>query len=466
MKKITYILFAVFLTFNGLKAQTLTQKVQSAFAKFSADEQLKYASFSLTVLNAQTGNIIFEHQKNVGLAPASTLKTITSATALDLLGQDFTFKTEILYRGKIENGILNGDLIIKGGGVPTLGSWRWEQTKKSKILAQVLSVLQEKGIKEINGNIIGDASIWDTQSLPVGWIWQDLGNYYGAGTSALCWGENQFGLNFSPAKKVGEQVAILNEDKIYPFLDFKNELTTGNAGSGDGVYAYSAPYSSTVYLRGTYAIDLKKEIGLSLPNPALAMAFDVKQYLAENNIGSKSYLSKLTNEGEKEVNHTLILTIISPSLKEIIYWFNQKSVNLYGEQLIRTIGWKFGKNASTTAGVKHLQDYWKGRGIDVNSLNIVDGSGLSPQNRVTTFTMASVLMEAKKTTWFDAYYQSLPTYNNMKMKSGTIADVLGYAGYADNGGKTPLTFSIIVNNYTGGASSMRQKMYFLLNTLK
>jgi D-alanyl-D-alanine carboxypeptidase/D-alanyl-D-alanine-endopeptidase (penicillin-binding protein 4) len=113
-----------------------------------------------------------------------------------------------------------------------------------------------------------------------------------------------------------------------------------------------------------------------------------------------------------------------------------------------------------------VQEYWKGRGIEVNSLNIVDGSGLSPQDRVTTYSMASVLLEAKKKTWFDAYYQSLPTYNNMKMKSGTIADVLGYAGYADNGGKTPLTFSLLINNYMGSAGLMRQKMFALLNTLK
>ena len=466
MKIIINFLLAILFVLQGLSAQTLTQKIDAAFSKFKQDEQLKYASFSLSVLNTETGAIIFEHQKNQGLAPASTLKTITSATALDLLGQDFTFKTEIFYSGNIQNGILNGNIIIKGGGDPTLGSWRWEQTKKPKILAQILTALQQKGIQQINGDIIADASIWDTQSLPVGWIWQDLGNYYGAGTSALCWGENQFELNFTPAKSVGGQVAIQNQDKVYPFLDFKNEITTGGAGSGDGVYAYSAPYTNTVYLRGTYATDLKKEIGLSLPSPPLALAYDVKQYLAVNNISSKNYSAKLTADKEKQNNETVLLTLTSPSLKEIVYYFNQKSVNLYGEQLIRTLGWKFGKNSSTIAGVKHVQEYWKGRGIDVNSLNIVDGSGLSPQNRVTTFTMAMVLKEAKKMTWFDAYYQSLPTYNNQKMKSGTIADVLGYAGYANNGGKTPLTFALLVNNYSGSASSMRQKMYVLLNSLK
>jgi D-alanyl-D-alanine carboxypeptidase/D-alanyl-D-alanine-endopeptidase (penicillin-binding protein 4) len=463
MRKIIYLLITFISICSILQAQTLNQKIQTAFNKFKEDDQLKYASFSLTVLNAQTGVPIFEHQKNQGLATASTLKTITSATALDLLGQDFTFKTDVFYSGSILNGVLNGDLIIKGGGDPTLGSWRWEETKKPKIISQILKALQEKGIKKIGGNIIGDASLWDTQSLPVGWIWQDLGNYYGAGTSALCWGENQFDLKFNPSNKVGEEVVLQN--KVYPFLEFQNELKTGNLGTGDDVYAYSAPYTSTVYLRGTYAIDLKKEIGLSLPNPALALAFDVKEFLAGNNITANNYISRITDDGLKE-NLSFLLTITSPNLKDIVYWFNQKSVNIFGEQLIRTIGWKFGKNSSTIAGVKHLREYWKSRGIDVNSLNIVDGSGLSPQNRVTTFTMATVLLEAKKTSWFNAYYQSLPTYNNMKMKSGTIADVLGYAGYADNGGKTPLTFSLLVNNYTGSASNMRQKMYVLLNSLK
>jgi D-alanyl-D-alanine carboxypeptidase/D-alanyl-D-alanine-endopeptidase (penicillin-binding protein 4) len=95
-------------------------------------------------------------------------------------------------------------------------------------------------------------------------------------------------------------------------------------------------------------------------------------------------------------------------LGKIVYWLNQKSINLYAEQLLKTIAWKSGKQASTGNGVLVEQDYWKGKGIDPRSLNVADGSGLSPGDRVTTMTMATVLRLAKGTDWFPAFYESLP----------------------------------------------------------
>ena len=463
MKKKIAILFLYLISFSSVQAQTLSAKINAAYQKFSSNPQLKYATVSFTVLNSSSGELIYGSGENTGVATASTLKTITSATALALLGQDYTFKTEVNYSGNIENGILNGDLIIKGGGDPTLGSWRWESTTKNQVLNKILFALQQKGIKEIKGKIVGDDSSWDSQSLPTGWIWQDIGNYYGAGTSALTWGENQFELTFTPDKSVGSGVKIAHEEANYPFLEIKNELTTGNYGSGDNVYAYSAPYTNLIYLRGTYGIDLKKKIGLSLPNPALAMAYDVQQYLQKNNILSVDFTTSRIDPS-KSSNSLMVIT--SPPLKEIVYWFNQKSINLYGEQLLRTLGEKFGKSASTVDGVKALKKFWEDKGIDPESLNIGDGSGLSPADRVTSLTMAKVLLDSKKQTWFPSYFKSLPIYNDMKMKSGTISDVLGYAGYSDVDGKTPVCFSLIINNYTGSTSSMRQKMYQLLNNLK
>lgn len=461
--QITFLLLA----FSSItQAQTLSDKIQSAFKKFSSTEELKYATVSFSVLNSSTGEMIYGANENQGVATASTLKTITSATALALLGEDFTFKTAILYTGAIENGTLNGDLIICGSGDPTLGSWRWDGTQKNQVLNKVLFSLQQNGIQKINGKIIADDAVWDSQSLPTGWIWQDLGNYYGAGTSALTWGENQFELTFKPGKSTGYPVAIANPEDVYSFLDIKNELTTGGAGTGDNVYAYSAPYTSIIYLRGTHGIDLKKKIGLSLPDPALALACDINTFLSRNGITSEGYLTSRSMKIKSAEAKTEIGVINSPPLKEIIHWFNQKSINLYGEQLIRTIGWKFGKSASTEDGVKTLQKFWKEKGIATESLNIVDGSGLSPQDRVTSLTMTKVLCDAKKQNWYSSYFDSLPTYNNMKMKSGTIADVLGYAGYSNVNGKTPVCFSLIINNYTGSAPAMRQKMFSLLDTLK
>jgi len=465
MKKIILFLFLL-IAFTSAKAQTLNEKLKLAFNKFAADEQLKYASVSFSVLNAETGALIFGRNENLGVAPASTLKTITSATALALLGEDFTYKTQVFYSGNIENGILKGDLIISGSGDPTLGSWRWKSTSKEAVLNKILFGLQQLGINSIEGKIIGGDGLWDTQSLPIGWIWQDIGNYYGAGSSALSWGENQFELNFQPSKTVGGLVNIKNKEEIYPFLDIKNELKTGSAGSGDNVYAYSAPYNSTIYLRGTYGLDLVKKIGLSLPDAAFAMAYEVADFLKKNNINSVGFITARLAD-KKEFNNTKPVTeIVSPPLKEIIYWFNQKSVNLYGEHLIRTLGMKFGKSTSTIDGIKTVLDYWKTKGIAPETLNIVDGSGLSPADRITTLSMAKVLYYAKKEKWFNTYLESLPTNNGLKMKSGSIADVLGYAGYITTINKQSLCFSVIVNNYTGSSSAVKQKMFTLLNHLK
>lgn len=465
MKKIIPFLFLL-IAFTSAKAQTLTEKLKLAFNKFATDEQLKYASVSFSVLNAETGALIFGGNENLGVAPASTLKTVTSATALALLGEDFTYKTEIQYSGDIVNGILKGDLIISGSGDPTLGSWRWKSTAKEAVLNKILFGLQQLGIKSIAGKIIGDDGLWDTQSLPIGWIWQDMGNYYGAGSSALSWGENQFELSFAPAKTPGGLVNIKNKDEIYPFLDVKNELKTGSASSGDNVYAYSAPYTSTIYLRGTYGMDLTKKIGLSLPDAAFALAYDVADFLKNNNINSTGFTTTRLSENKLVINKKPVVEIFSPPLKEIVYWFNQKSVNLYGEQLLRTLGMKFGKSASTVDGVKSIQDYWKARGIASETLNIVDGSGLSPADRITTFTMAKVLYFAKKEKWFNTYVDSFPSSNGLKMKSGSIADVMAYAGYSTTIDRLPVCFSIVINNYSGSSSAVRQRMFTLLNNLK
>jgi len=289
-----------------------------------------------------------------------------------------------------------------------------------------------------------------------------MGNYYGAGTSQLCWGENAFYLNFTPSKTVGDVVKISAKNNVYPFLDITNELTTGNYNSGDNVYAYSAPYTNQIFLRGTYGINLNKEIGLSLPNPALAMAYDVADFLKKNGYGTEkfSYQTSVIKYPKTEP----LLTITSPPLSEIIYWFNQKSINLYGEQLVRTLGEKFGKNASTIEGIKVINDYWEKKGIDSDALRILDGSGLSPSDRVTTLTMTKVLSFAKNQPWFSTYLKSIPLHNSQKMKSGTIANVLAYSGYA--GSANEISFSIIVNNYTGSTTQMRQRIYEYLNNLK
>ena len=460
----------LFLLVETCFAQFPITKLAQAYQNLIADEQAKYAITSLCILDAKTGAVVFAKNENIGLATASTLKTITSATAFSVLGKDFRFQTTLGYSGKITaDGTLQGNLIISGGGDPTLGSWRYEQSKENVILTQWVNVIKGAGIKKIDGFVIGDDSLFGTQSMPEGWIWQDMGNYYGAGTSSLTWRENQFDVHLKPGYTAGMEVNVKEIIPAMPYLKVVNELKTGSSGSGDNAYGYLPPYSSIAYLRGTWGLGIGKAgISLALPDPAFDAAYRLQDTLNRLNITSTKAATtsrKLNSEGLVLPSITQKLsTITSPSLSEIIYWFNKKSVNLYGEQLLKTIAWKTGKTSSTRSGVAAEINYWATKGIDKDALNILDGSGLSPGTRVTTLAMASILFQVQKEEWFADYLNSFPENNGMKLKSGSINDVSAYAGYytASNGNKYIAVINI--NNYKG--SGINRKLFKVLDALK
>ncbi|QEM11484.1 D-alanyl-D-alanine carboxypeptidase/D-alanyl-D-alanine-endopeptidase [Mucilaginibacter rubeus] len=465
------LLLVSFLFIGGsVAAQTLQQKISNAFGRLQADSQCSYASLSLTVLDAKTGEQVFAGNPNMGLATASTLKTITSITAFNVLGPDFQYQTQLGYTGDIgADGTLNGDVIIKGAGDPTLGSWRYEQTKEGHVLALMADALRKAGIKKITGRIIGDDSIFGTQSIPEGWIWQDIGNYYGAGTSGLCWRENQFDIKLRTGV-VGNPVGVSRTVPLMPYLSFKSELINGSSGSGDNAYAFLPIGSKVMYLRGSYAVDQeKKSISAALPDAAYDAALRLNDTLRSLGIIISNEPESAATLSAKNLPLPVIsknlATISSPALSKIVYWLNQKSINLYAEQLLKTIAWKQGRKPTTANGVDEVQKFWAARGIDTRSLNIYDGSGLSPGDKVTTLTLARILQSAKKESWFADFYTSLPIYNDIKMKSGSINNVLCYAGYQTKNGRE-LCFSIMVNNFSGSSRGIKEKMFRVLDELK
>ncbi len=468
--RLSAILFCICITFTA-SAQSLTEKIQKAYDKFENDPQTKYGISSITILNSETGEVLFSKNPEIGLTPASTLKTVTSITAFNLLGKDFTWNTYLGYSGTISsNGTLDGDIILRGEGDPTLGSFRYEQAKPEVLMERWTKAIRNAGIKRITGSVISDDRLFGTAGLPTGWIWQDIGSYYGAGASALTWTENQYGLIFKAGAKVGDPTTLVRSIPKMDYIKMSNESTTGSPGSGDNTYIYAAPYTEIMYIRGTYGIDLQKTVYASIPDPAFEVAYRLQDTLQRIGIASKKQPNtyrKLSFENQAlPAEPKIIDTYTSVTLEKAVYWFNQKSINLYGEQILKTMTLKQGKNINTS-GADVVKEYWSKRlSIDPNSMKILDGSGLSPETRITTSTLARILQTARKETWFPGFYESLPTYNNMKMKSGSIKDVIAYAGYQTSSSGVPLTFSFIMSNYNGGSGAMRQKIFTLLDALK
>lgn len=438
---------------------------------FNNDPQFTTAITSLTVLNAKNGEVIYTLNKNFGLAPASCQKTVTAATAFYLLGKDYRYHTSLFYTGNINNGILHGDLIIKGSGDPTLGSWRYPSTKMKVVLNEWIQGIKKAGIKQINGRVIGDATAFDTQMMPDGWIWQDMGNYYGAGASGLTWHENQYDIHLLPGGRTGEPVKLLRTEPVISQLHFVNELKTGPRGSGDRTYIYTAPYTHLAYLRGTSpAGDKNFQVSGSVPDPALFCANSLQQALIRARIHVTSPVTTvrlLKLSDQKPGDDTLLLyTHVSPPLDSIVYWFLKRSINLYGEHLIKTIALEMNKPVCTDTGVAIERRFWKDKGLSSSALHIIDGSGLSPDNRITTLAMAKVLYQIRNQTWFSLYYNCLPVIHNIHMKSGHINGVASYAGYLNSAEGIPLVFSFIVNNYDGHTSAVNRKMWRVLDEMK
>jgi D-alanyl-D-alanine carboxypeptidase/D-alanyl-D-alanine-endopeptidase (penicillin-binding protein 4) len=449
------------------QAQTIKQKLEQSFSTFMKHPSLTNGIAAFHVINSETGETLFEKNTIVGLPTASTLKVITSITALDILGKDYTYKTKLYYTGEIDSvGILHGDIVVHGEGDPTLGSHRYSHTKEDVILAKWKKAIIDAGITSVDGRIIADDSMYQGIDVPGGWIWTDMGNYYGAGISSLNWRENSSGINFQ-AGKIQDDAPISNTTSDLSYLKLVNQVKVGRPGSGDNVYAYSAPYSEKIVIKGTYGQDLKKTIEISLPDPAYDLAFNLQKVLATDSIEIFQGITtgqRMAEEGHKVPQASKELdTHVSPPLHEIVHWFNQRSINLYGEALLRSIAFISGGKTSTYDGAQYVKKYWEQKlNLKSSELDIVDGSGLSPQNNVTTNAMNQIMQYALKRPWFSEFQKSLPTYNEMTMKSGT----LGYTGYHTAKDGKKYTFSLLVYNYDGGASQMRQRMFTLLNTLK
>lgn len=449
-------------------AQQKAGEFNSAFKSFASDPDFKHATISIFVIDTKSGKTITEVNTETGLAPASCQKVITAATAYALLGKDFRYTTDINYTGKIVDGVLHGNIIIQGNGDPTLGSWRYSSTKEDVVVNSIVKALSQAGINEIDGHVLVDESAWDSEVTPDGWIWQDIGNYYGAGARALNWRENQYDLLLNSGSSVGSHVDIVGTIPAFvQGLHLTSKLTAGAAGSGDNAYIYLPLYGSTGYVGGTIPVNQSKfSISGAMPDAASQLAIYLEAALKKQTpqVISENYLLKNPEKsafgGAKK-----IYTWQSPTLDSICYWFLQKSINLYGEALLKTMGKKFGKGGSTSAGVKVVQDFWKKQGIDDYALNIVDGSGLSPQNRITTDDLVKVMIFAKKQNWFPGFYDALPMINKTKMKSGSINGVLSYTGFI-NGKEGDYVFAIIVNNYNAGGNQTRRKMWKLLDVLK
>jgi len=471
MNKILLVILSFVLINDTIISQNYSS-LNSLVNKEKKSKLLKNAQWGLYARFLDTGEEIISLNAEMSLAPASNLKLFTSSAALDILGEDHQFETSIYYDGKINNGILNGNIYFVGGGDPTLG---YDLVKGSLPLNSLMNKLIDEfireGINQINGDIYADDLLYEGTPIPNNWNWIDIGNYYATTVSALTINNNLYFLYFRPGKKVGNPAEVIRTEPEIPGLTFANFMKTGKKGSGDNGYIYGAPLQYNTTLRGTVPSGVNEfSIKGSIPDPPLFAVQYLKKKMIEAGIKVNGNTIKLKEK--KSYNYaTLITTIKSPPLKDIVYIINKRSDNLYTEMILKALALNQTGEGSTEKGNEVVEEYFKKNNINTDGLLLSDGSGLSRTDAITTRMMVDLLDILTKKNYFDAFYNSLAVVGdpndisyfkntgrgtviekNARVKSGVIQGVRAYSGYLKNMSGRTIAFSLIANNFDGSGS--------------
>ncbi|MEG1722119.1 MAG: D-alanyl-D-alanine carboxypeptidase/D-alanyl-D-alanine-endopeptidase [Bacteroidales bacterium] len=444
---------------------------QVALQRFVSHPCMKYASIGVSVIRLSDGKEVAAWHPEQALVPASTLKVLTTATALRRLGADYRITTTLEYSGVIKDSILHGKLFIRGGGDPALGS-RYDKRERNAFFEGMLNALRNAGIKQINQELVGDDRALPEEGVMPGWSWEDLGNYYAAGIYGLNFGDNMFEIVLDTSCK-GIQPTVKSMRPNIPGLKINNRLLP-RPTSFDSAYLYGAPYASERYLYGAVPQSGSEfTIKGDLPDPPLQTAQFARDYLVAHGIickGNAVSAREYDLKGDISEERKVLWKYYSQPLAEIARQTNVHSLNLYAEGLLRQIA------PSAPVAIEQMVRYWKKRGLDTNGLFIYDGSGLSPSNRLTAGFLSGLMYQMRAD---EIFVKSLPVAGKegtvssflknsvysgkARLKSGSIKQVVAYTGYID--GKDKYAVSILVNNATCSSREVRKAIEKLLTEM-
>jgi D-alanyl-D-alanine carboxypeptidase/D-alanyl-D-alanine-endopeptidase (penicillin-binding protein 4) len=468
------------LSFAAAQEKGSREKMSLAQARFSGRvESLLGAApvdkgeWGLLVVDAESSAILYEKNANDYFLPASNMKLLTTAVALDTLGPEYRFRTTVETNGTLApDGKLSGDLILVGRGDPNLSNRKFPyETKEEfdgppeKALAEIADAIAARGVKEIAGDVVGDDSYFPRERYPDGWEIDDMVWEYGAAISAIVVDDNTVTLTLTPGEKAGGAVAVVVEPATREFV-VKNEVSTIGAKDKPDLRLTRDPGSDTVVVSGVMpAGSAPRKLVLAIQEPALHAANLLAQLLKDRGIKVGGTVRAQHDPDPGEATRTVLAEHLSVPLKDSVKLVNKISQNLHTEVLLRTAARQQGRWATPEDLQKFPEGFYTKAGIPEGDVIQTDGSGLSRHDLVTPKAFVALLEYAQKQAWFPAYLASLPVAGadgtlNERMKepplagrihakTGSVTHVRALSGYAETPGGRKLIFSFLSNNQGG-----------------
>ncbi|WP_188455445.1 D-alanyl-D-alanine carboxypeptidase/D-alanyl-D-alanine endopeptidase [Virgibacillus oceani] len=434
------------------------------------NEHLAGTATGVSIRDASTGEILFEHFGDTRLHPASNMKLLTGAAALETLGSDYQFSTEVLTDGRIRGKTLHGNVYLKGKGDPTLMKEDLDQFAKD---------LKAKGIKNIKGNLVADDSWYDDVRLSQDLNWSDEPFYTGAQVSALTLSPNEdydagtLIVEVNPANKAGKEAQV----KLTPeteYVTIVNKAKTVAADKEKDISIEREHGSNNIVIEGTIPVDgSRSRSWVSVWEPT-GYALDVfNKSLKEN--GIKLVGNSGTKSGVTPKDATVLTSRESMPLRDLFIPFMKLSNNGHAEILVKEMGRVQYEEGSWDKGLQAVEKVLTDLGLNSDTLKLRDGSGMSHKNMIPANELSQLLFAVQDKSWFPDLEKSLPvagmserlvggtlryrmtekpTKGNVKAKTGSLTGVSTLSGYVTSKDGRDLIFSIMVNNYLGSSSAI------------
>lgn len=442
-------------------------------------QRMRGTRSSVVVRDAHSNRIVYQYRGDQGVTPASNVKVLTATTALEVLGKDYTFHTDVLTNGKVTNGVLDGHLYLRGTGDPTL-----LETDLQGLAKQ----LRDAGIHSVTGHIVADDTWFDTQRLSPGIYKSDETHYYAAQISALTLSPNKdydagttivtatpttngkpAAVKLTPHTNI---VKVINRTRTVPKNRANTVTMSRQQGTNNIIVSGNAPVNGG-----------SKRQWVTVANPSAYTADVFKLALAKQGV-------KLTKEarvtrGKTPVNANMLASKESISLYYLMMPFMKYSNNAHAEILAKSMGRAVYNDGSWNAGLRVVKETLEKDGINTAGIYLEDGSGMSHKNKIPSEKISQVLFAAQSKDWYKAFERSLPVAGiNDRMLGGTLRNRLtsplvkgkvlaktgslnrtdSLSGYVKTKSGQELIFSILTENVNGSAKPDIDKMVQVIAT--
>lgn len=422
------------------------------------------AAQAAVLVREADGTTLYGRDTGERLLPASNMKLLTSAAALEVLGAEYRFATDVAADGVLRGTVLAGDLYLRGTGDPSL---------LAGDLDDLAAEVAASGIETVTGRLVADASAFDDVPLGDSWAWDDESAYYAPQISALTLSPDEdydtgtVRIDVVPGPEAGAPtgLTVVPADEYVEIVD---RTTTGPAGGSGTVSARREHGTNTIVVSGELPADAAVDRNwVTVGNPARYTAEVFRAALARHGVRVKGR----TTSGVLPGDALPLAERRSAPLADLMVPFLKLSNNGHAELLVKAMGREVAGEGGWEAGLDVMADALGELGVRTSVLRLADGSGLSRKDLLTAEEITTVLSAARTRPWFDAWYDALPiagisermvggTLNermagtaaagNVHAKTGSLTGVTALSGYVTDADGELLVFSVIHNNYVDG----------------